>query len=584
MDYRQGDELHLHGGRGVAVVATVVAAAAWVTAAQGRSAARVTVGAAPAAQFPQNKQNEPAVAVDPAHPELVAAGANDWIDGAPCRSADVSKCIPPADVGESGVYFSRDGGATWVQPEYTGLTARDCTGEAPCEPHTGVIGTVPRFAEAGLVSAGDPAVAFGPALDAGGRFSWAAGSRLYYATLASELASDSEEGADETFSVAVASTGDVTAAASGHDDAWTPPVLAAVPGDSHSYDKDAIWADDAATSPYFGSVYVCAAYFGDFNSDTIAVFRSRDAGATWKGWNGFTSPHGLVWQGCTLRTDSHGVVYAFWLEISVWAPYARLMTSRSLDGGAHFTTPAGVARVAPVGIFDPLAGTMTFSGVGGPRTNNMPSIDIANGAPTGADAPNVMAVAWTNGPTPRAKSATKNERVALIVSRNGGAAWSRTTTASPSRDRPDMPAVALSPDGNDLYLVYDNFLQQWEASAAKRPQLMQGVVRHATLGLTGGPTNWTDVERGPVGDVRATSSIDLQSAFIGDYNSVVASRGSAVAVWNDVRGAVDCAAVDRYRQSLANGASPWGPAPATACPGGFGNSDVFALGITPDAP
>jgi len=380
----------------------------------------------------------------------------------------------------------------------------------------------------------------------------------------------------------VSSTGDVPAAAAGHDDAWTPPVLAAVPDDSDTYDKDAIWADDAAASPYFGNGNVCAAYFGDFNSDTIAVFRSRDGGTTWKGWNGFNSPHGLVWQGCALRTDSHGVLYAFWLEVSVWAPYARLMTARSLDGGAHFTSPVSVTRVSPVGIFDPLAGAATFSGVGGARTNNMPSIDIANGAPTGADATNAIAVAWTNGPTPRVKSGTKNERVALIVSRNGDSTWSKTTTASPPRDRPDMPAVALSPDGKDLYLVYDNFLQQWESSAAQRPQLMQGVVRHATLGMTGGPANWTDVERGPVGDVRATSSIDLQSAFIGDYNAVVAQRGSAVALWNDVRGAVDCAAVDRYRQSLANGASPWGPAPATACAAGFGNSDVFALGITPE--
>src|SRR5207248_9090937 len=101
---------------------------------------------------------------------------------------------------------------------------------------------------------------------------------------------------------------------------------------------------------------------------------------------------------------------------------------------------------------------------------------------------NAIAVAWTNGPSPRVKSGARNERVALIVSRNGGTSWSKTATASPSRDRPDMPAVALSPDGKDLYLVYDNFLQQWESSAAQRPQLMQGVVRRATLGLTGGPT------------------------------------------------------------------------------------------------
>ena len=134
--------MQMHGGRGVAVAATLVAAAAWAAAAQGRSAARVTVGATPAAQFPQNKQNEPAVAVDPAHPQLMAAGANDWIDAAPCRAADVSDCMPPAEVGESGIYFSTDGGTSWVQPRYTGLTTRDCTGAAPCEPHSGPIGTL----------------------------------------------------------------------------------------------------------------------------------------------------------------------------------------------------------------------------------------------------------------------------------------------------------------------------------------------------------------------------------------------------------------------------------------------------------
>lgn len=44
------------------------------------------------------------------------------------------------------------------------------------------IGTPPGYYQAGLSSDGDPALAFGPRKGPGG-FSWANGSRLYYATL-----------------------------------------------------------------------------------------------------------------------------------------------------------------------------------------------------------------------------------------------------------------------------------------------------------------------------------------------------------------------------------------------------------------
>ena len=130
----------------------------------------VTSGSNPA-PFSQNKQNEPAVAVNPFVPSIAAAGANEEMDDEACNNRSDTTCPFTTGVGTSGIYFSDTGGNSWTQPMYTGWTARNCLGVPGtqpanpldnCDAHVGPIGTLPRYYESGLVSDGDPAVGFGP--------------------------------------------------------------------------------------------------------------------------------------------------------------------------------------------------------------------------------------------------------------------------------------------------------------------------------------------------------------------------------------------------------------------------------------
>src|SRR6266542_1259501 len=199
--------------RSVILVAllAVTAALAVPTLARAQSAeSKVTVGS-PATPYLPNGSNEPALAMDANHTAVLAAGANDLVDSAPCKG---SSCDLTPDIGISGVYFSFDSGTTWTQPAYTGLTAQNGT------THVGPIHTLPGYFEHGMSSHGDPAVAFGPKPGPGG-FSWANGSRFYYANLAFPVTGQTPfTGA----SAAVVSRTDSVAAATANDQsAWMDP-------------------------------------------------------------------------------------------------------------------------------------------------------------------------------------------------------------------------------------------------------------------------------------------------------------------------------------------------------------------------
>jgi hypothetical protein len=583
-----------------ALVVSAVALVVGVAAATPNGADTLVTFGSPSTPFSQNKQNEPAVAVNPADPTIAAAGANEEIDMEACNNRGDKTCPFTPGVGVSGVYFSDTGGSSWIQPTYTGWTASDCLGLVGtssaaadnCDPHVGPIGTLPRYREGGLVSDGDPAVGFGPQRGANGQFSWSNGWRLYYANLTSNFSAERSEFAFKGFEaigVSRLDSEDYAAAKAGVNTAWKAPVIVTKQNAALFSDHEMVAVDDASSSPFFGHVYVCNAAFrsqekGGGLPEPIVLNSSADAGDTWTSRQVSPAVNNRTIGGrqdCAVNTDSKGTVYVFWDGIDPKTKTLAIFMTRSLDGGQTFIRPAQiVTHIVTTGIPD-FTGDHTFDGQAGARDGSFPTVDIANGAPTGADATDEIVLAWSNGPTPSDTSAGPNEQVKVMTSTNGGVGWTTSGVASPGSDRPDFPAIAIAPDGTDAYVTYMNFLQPWQSDNTT-PRLFQGVVRHADVNpATGAIGAWSDIHRAPTGDARGSSANALIDEFLGDYDYAFATRDAVAVVWNDARNAADCPAIDAYRDDVASGTAagvasdPTRPAPQQDCPATFGNTDIF---------
>jgi hypothetical protein len=554
-----------------------VAATTAFAAPPGDTSTLVNVGSPPT-PFPQNKQNEPALAVDANHSNVLVSGSNDEIDLAPCN---LTKCRFTPGVGVSGVYFSFDFGKTWTQPTYTGWTGRDCLPDTPCTTHVGSIGTVPLYFENGLVSDGDPAVAFGPQPDGSGKFSWANGSRLYYANLTSNFSSLRSEEAFSGFeAIAVSRTDDVAGAAAGVKEAWKSPVLVSKQSSTTFSDKEQIWADNASSSRFFGNVYVCWADFRSASSvgspAPMQVAVSRDGGDTWTQHavtpaanNTQRSPM----DGCTVRTDSLGNAYVF--GVGSFNSTNFEYVSISTDGGASWSKQRPVsAAVTQPGLFDSVLGRPTIDGIGGARSDLAiaPSVDIANGAPLGSDATNRIVMTYVSG-------TIDQQHVYFTESTNMAVTWSPPRAIERGADHGYYTAPAISPDGLNVYVVYNAFTTPYQNDTGS-PRLLVGVVLHAGSSnnaqvATGA---FTELNRGTPGDARGSSQNNLRGEFLGDYVYAVATNTYGAAVWNDTRNADDCPAMDDYRMALRTGDTTVPrPSVLTDCPTNFGNSDIYGF-------
>jgi hypothetical protein len=558
--------------------------------------AEVSVGS-PHTIAPRSHQNEPAVAIDAHQPNVLVAGSNDYIDQQPCPediSHDIAQCDEfSAGIGVSGVYFSFDSGETWMQPTYTGWQARNCGTATVCPGSFGPIGRIPWYYESGLTDDGDPAVAIGPK-PVNGTFSWENGSRVYYANLTANFPGSTAipRGYE---AVAVSRLDNPTPTRVQNKSNWFRPVIATSQQSNTAFtDKEQIWADNASSSPFFGRAYVCYAEFrsnGHHNPGTeiapLTVLTSTDGGSTWTkkqiqpadagghGQSGFGS------SGCTVRTDSAGNVYVFAEQfenplLSGLPTHGKQVMFKSTDGGMHWSKAKTLFTITDPCFFqDPLSGRCVMDGYTGARTDlaSVPSVDIANGAPAGGDATNLIIDSWAD-----ASLGLNHEKTWVAWSSDGGRNWHGPTAVSLPGDRPMYAAPAISPSGDRAYVVYEAVTSPWRGDNVTAPRPWHGVFLSAPIGA-GGPGAWDVVYDGPTADLRSSfPGHRFREERVGDYVYAAASRDYGVGLWIDVRNAAVCPAIQQWRAaSLAQGSivlpAPW---PLAVCPDTWGNMDVWS--------
>ncbi len=225
-----------------------------------------------------------------------------------------------------------------------------------------------------------------------------------------------------------------------------------------------------------------------------------------------------------------------------------------------------------------MQGRPEIDGITGARSDlaPAPSVDIANGAPTGTDATDRIVMSYVS-------STIDDPHVYFAESTDRGATWSNPRAIESAGDRGFYAAPAISPNGTDVYVVYNAFTTPYRDNTTD-PRSLVGVVLHADTSAKAQARRRDrspELNRGAPGDPRGSSANALTDEFLGDYVYAVATRAYGAAVWNDARNAADCPAIDAWRVSSRPAQVSAAGSPEQDSLPSFGNSDIYG-GSYPD--
>ena len=514
------------------------------------------------AVFPTNKQNEPTIAVNPLDDNRLIAGSNDEQRQPPCGPGPVrgldaapSDCSFFPNVGNSGVYTSSNGGMTWT--------------------NRGLLDDQASWLSSPLVSDGDPVIMYGPRPDSSGKFSYANGTRAYYATLAAYKDNVGPYPANKAPEFLAVSFSDDNGAI------WSAPVIATPNHPVNFNDKEWIAVDDNPDSRFFGRLYMSWTQFrsntatGNGNEPVKAVY-SADGGRT------FSAPRQLSPAGNNgTGNGRQGSYVVTGPDASVYVAFEQgpsQVVAISRDGGVSYSRPATIGPVTDIA--DPIPGA-NF------RTNSFPTIaaDPRQGSST-------LYASW-------ATRTASGGRIVVSTSTNKGISWSAPATVSTAAEGYAFyQGMDVAPNGRvDLGYQAQRAVSTTTYGTGNAAIDSYYVSRSGTTWSA--PTKVSSVSTDPA----VSAQNNLARQFMGDYNQLVSRNDRAWFIYTDTRNGAGCPAVDQYQRIIDGtetvrgdfddrlqtrlGQNPYShepgskPAPPEHCAGSFGNSDAYVSVITP---
>lgn len=338
-------------------------------------------------------QNETAIAVNPANPNNLVAGANDYRD---C-------CIPSGGTqrndGSGWVYVSFDGGVTWANRKLPGL---------------GFSGN-PQGVFKKVTSVGDPAIAFGK------------NNTVYYANIGFNRVDQS----DAIF-VSVSHDGGTK---------WGPPVLVANSGGA-TFFNDKVWI---GADPNSGMATISWTRFKSnpqygYIESPIVASTSTDFGATWANWVDVSGQYKYN-QGSVPVYGNDGSIYvSFEGAVAADGYNDYNIVAKSTNGGATFTQTVvsrNVDENFPVCAGRGVLTDLCF------RTNTYPSLTVDRGS-------GKLYLVWADNSL--GNSTTTNTQVFLQAS-SDGVNWSAKQQLTASGTDKIYPWVAANA-GNVIVSYY----------------------------------------------------------------------------------------------------------------------------------